>query len=57
MKYDEEYNTYKFSSEELSAIVHSLIYYNNDPFLDKITKKNIVTLLEAFNKLTKNSKP
>lgn len=55
MKYDVEYNTYKFSSEELSTIIHSLISYSTDPFLDKITHKNIITLLENLNKSTKIS--
>ena len=53
MKYDSEYNSYKFSSEEISTIIHSLISYSSDPFLDHITKKNVVTLLESINKSTK----
>ena len=57
MKYDAEYNSYKFSSEEISIIIHSLISYSNDPFLDKITQKNIITLLENFNKSTRASIP
>ena len=48
MKYDEEYNSYKFSSEEISAIIHSLIHYSADPFLDKITQKNALSLLESI---------
>ena len=50
MKYDDEYNSYKFSSEEVSLIIHSLISYSNDPFLDKITQKNVIVLLEGINK-------
>jgi len=50
MKYDDEYNSYKFSSEEISLIIHSLISYSTDPFLDKITQKNIIVLLESMNK-------
>ena len=53
MKYDAEYNSYKFSSEEISIIIHSLISYSNDPFLDKITQKNVIVLLENINKSTK----
>lgn len=53
MKYDPEYNSYKFSSEEISNIIHSLIIYSSDPFLDHITKKNVVTLLEQINNSTK----
>lgn len=53
MKYDPEYNSYKFSSEEMSAIIHSLISYSNDPFLDKITQKNVLNLLESIYKSTK----
>jgi hypothetical protein len=50
MKYDAEYNSYKFSSEEISIIIHSLISYSNDLFLDKITQKNVIVLLEGINK-------
>lgn len=53
MKYDHEYNSYKFSGEEISTIIHSLIYYSADPFLDKITHKNVLNLLESLNKSTK----
>jgi hypothetical protein len=53
MKYDDEYNSYKFSSEEVSLIIHSLISYSNDPFLDKITQKNVIVLLEGINNSTK----
>ena len=53
MKYDAEYNSYKFSSEEISIIIHSLISYSSDPFLDKITQKNVIVLLENINKSTK----
>lgn len=53
MKYDPEYNSYKFSSEEMSTIIHSLISYSNDPFLDKITQKNVLNLLESIYKFTK----
>ena len=53
MKYDAEYNSYKFSSEEISIIIHSLISYSTDPFLDKITQKNIIVLLEKINNSTK----
>lgn len=55
MKYDEEYNSYKFSSEEISTLAHALIFYSNDPFLDKISKKNVLDLLENINKSTKTS--
>lgn len=55
MKYDIEYNSYKFSSDEVSTIIHSLISYSNDPFLDKITQKNVLNLLESLNKSTKNT--
>lgn len=53
MKYDPEYNSYKFSSEEISNIIHSLIIYSSDPFLDHFTKKNVVDLLEQINRSTK----
>ena len=53
MKYDPEYNSYKFSSEEIGNIIHSLISYSNDPFVDKITQKNVELLLESLNKSTK----
>lgn len=53
MKYDEEYNSYKFSNEELSTIIHSLISYSADPFLDKITHKNVLNLLESIYKSNK----
>lgn len=53
MKYDPEYNSYKFSSEEISTIIHSLISYSSDPFLDKITHKNVLNLLESINKSNK----
>jgi hypothetical protein len=53
MKYDIEYDSYKFSSEEISTIIHSLIFYSSDPFLDKITHKNVLNLLESINKSTK----
>jgi hypothetical protein len=53
MKYDAEYNSYKFSSEELSLIIHSLISYSSDPFLDKITQKNVIILIENINNSTK----
>jgi hypothetical protein len=55
MKYDVEYDSYKFSSEEVLTIIHSLISYSNDPFLDKISKKNVLDLLENINKSTKTS--
>ena len=50
MKYDEEYNSYKFSREELYLIIHGLISYSNDPFVDKITQKNVEVLLDNLNK-------
>lgn len=53
MKYDPEYNSYKFSSGEISTIIHSLISYSADPFLDKITHKNVLNLLESINKVEK----
>lgn len=53
MKYDPEYNSYKFSGEEISTIIHSLISYSAYPFLDKITHKNVLNLLESINKSTK----
>lgn len=53
MKYDMEYNSYKFSSDEISNIIHALISYSSDPFLDKITHKNVLNLLESLNKTTK----
>jgi len=53
MKYDAEYNSYKFSSEEIRIVVHSLISYSTDPFLDKITQKNVIGLLEGINNSTK----
>jgi len=55
MKYDAEYNSYKFSSEELSIIIHSLISYGSDTFLDKITQKNTIVLLEGINRSLKTS--
>lgn len=57
MKYDPEYNSYKFSSEEVSTIIHSLISYSQDPFLDHISKKNAKLLLESMNKSTTVSVP
>lgn len=57
MKYDPEYNSYKFSSEEVSTIIHSLICYSQDSFLDHISKKNVKLLLESMNKSTKVSTP
>ena len=53
MKYDAEYDSYRFSNEELSFLIHSLISYSNDPFLDHITKKNIIALLENIYKSIK----
>lgn len=50
MKYDDEYNSYKFSSDEVGIITHALIYYSNDPFLDKITQKSVINLLDGLNK-------
>jgi hypothetical protein len=57
MKYDVEYDSYKFSSEEVLTIIHSLISYSNDPFLDHISKKNVKILLESMNKTYKISIP
>lgn len=50
MKYDAEYDSYRFKDEELSLLIHSLISYSNDPFLDHITKENIIILLENIYK-------
>jgi len=53
MKYDVEYDSYKFTSEEMVIIIFGLISYSNDPFLDKITHKSVLNLLESINKSTK----
>lgn len=53
MKYDPEYNSYKFSSEEISTIIHALIHHSSDHFLDHITRQNAVNLLESIYKSTK----
>ena len=53
MKYDAEYNSYRFTGEEISNIIHALISYSNDPFLDKITQKNVTDLLDNINKSTR----
>ena len=53
MKYDIEYNAYRFSSEEISYIIHGLISYSSDPFVDHITKQNIKTLLNNINESIK----
>jgi hypothetical protein len=55
MKYDVEYNSYKFTKEEISIIIFGLISYSADPFLDKITHKNVLNLLENINKSIKIS--
>ena len=55
MKYDVEYDSYKFSSEEVGILAHALIFYSNDPFLDKISKKSVSDLLDNINKSTKTS--
>jgi hypothetical protein len=55
MKYDIEYNAYRFSSEEISYIIHGLISYSSDPFVDHITKQNIKTLLNNINESIKIS--
>ena len=55
MKYDYEYNSYKFSSEEISTIIHALIHHSSDHFLDHITRQNVVNLLKDINQSTKIS--
>lgn len=55
MKYDAEYNSYKFTNEEITNIIHSLIVYSGDPFLDHITKNDVINLLKDMNKSIKTS--
>ena len=50
MKYDVEYNSYKFSSEEMKNIVDGLTFYSLYSPLDKITHKNVLNLLDSLNK-------
>lgn len=53
MKYDPEYNSYKFSSEEMKNIVDGLTFYSRYSPLDKITKESVKTLIDDLNKSTK----
>lgn len=55
MKYDPEYNSYKFTSEEMKNIVDGLTFYSLYSPLDKITNQNVKTLIENINKSTKIS--
>jgi len=53
MKYDTEYNSYKFSSEELINLVDGLTFYSRYSPLDKITKESVKTLVDNIIKSTK----
>ena len=53
MKYDTEYNSYKFSSEEMKNIVDGLTFYSLYSPLDKITNQSVKTLIENIIKSTK----
>lgn len=53
MKYDPEYNSYKFSSEEMINIVDGLTFYSLYSPLDKITKQSVKTLIDNIIKSTK----
>lgn len=53
MKYDPEYDSYKFSSEEMRNIVDGLTFYGLYSPLDKITNQSVKTLIENLNKVTK----
>lgn len=53
MKYDPEYNSYKFSSEEMINLVDGLTFYSLYSPLDKITKESVKTLIDNIVKSTK----
>lgn len=53
MKYDIEYNSYKFSNEEMKNIVDGLTFYSLYSPLDKITKQSVTTLIENIIESTK----
>lgn len=52
MKYDPEYNSYRFSIEELINIVNSLTFYNLYSPTDNKTQKDIQNLLSEFKNLS-----
>lgn len=53
MKYDPEYNSYKFSSEDLINLVDGLTFYSLYSPLDKVTSESVKTLVDNIIKSTK----
>lgn len=51
MKYDPEYNSYKFDINEIVNIVNSLNFYSRYYPLDSRSAEIIKNLLSEFNKL------
>lgn len=52
MKYDAEYNSFRFPIEQLIDIVNALTFYSRYSPLDKTTKQNILNLIEEFKGLS-----
>lgn len=52
MRYDPEYNSYRFSIEELINIVNSLTFYSLYSPCDDKTRKDIQNLLNQFKNLS-----
>ena len=53
MRFDPEYNSYRFSSEEFLNIIDGLTFYSRYSPLDKITKESVKTLIDNLIKSTK----
>jgi hypothetical protein len=51
MKYDSEYNSFRFPIEQLIDIVNALTFYSRYSPLDKITKQNVLNLIQEFKSL------
>lgn len=54
MKYDIEYDSYKFSAEDMRYIVGALYFYHqHSPNLDYDSRDNVLSLVKSLEK-TKN---
>lgn len=51
MKYDDEYNSYKFSTNEIGAIINSLYFYHqHSPVLDDTGRDYIFSIVQSLEK-------
>jgi hypothetical protein len=48
MKYDEEYNSYKFSKEELDSLIKSLNFFTKNNLIPNQTKNFLKNLSESL---------